>query len=339
MLAMTAVQPPGPSAAVGFRSLQRRLAALRPGGQPPSGHETPIERLSPVGEPPRLIRASSLEGGPIRTQRVFGEPAVGFDAFLDGTQTSQILDFAGGVAVIYGTVAAVIRVRRNRRLVTWGTPSVARALYAPRRDLPTGYWDSLGRLGLPLVDTSDDGPSDDAPGGHHPFILRDAAVHRVQKDREDLERRLAERWCALEKGMLFIDGGISGSERIAVSSCTVGVVKSHRTLYAEGEELQRIFALRRGERSSVFRITSPKRTPVASWYLRLREAAGHDPLWGLVRVEIAHPKAGDAPIAERAEEISRWVLGEASPLALPDARWDKMVYGVRDCEEFLRAIV
>ncbi len=39
--------------------------------------------------------------------------------------------------------------------------------------------------------------------------------------------------------MLFIDGGISGSERIAVSSCTVGVVKSHRTLYAEGDELQR----------------------------------------------------------------------------------------------------
>jgi len=36
--------------------------------------------------------------------------------------------------------------------------------------------------------------------------------------------------------------------------------------------------------------------------------------------------------------VSRWILGEAAPLALPDARWDKMVYGVRDCEEFLRAI-
>jgi hypothetical protein len=27
------------------------------------------------------------------------------------------------------------------------------------------------------------------------------------------------------------------------------------------------------------------------------------------------------------------------PLALPDSRWDKMVYGVRDCEEFLRAVM
>jgi hypothetical protein len=139
--------------------------------------------------------------------------------------------------------------------------------------------------------------------------------------------------------MLFIDGGISGSERVAVSACTVGVVKSHRTLYADGDELQHVFELRRGERSSVFRITSPKRIPVASWYLRLRHPAGHDPLWGLVRVEIAQPSAGDHPVGERADEISRWVLAETAPLSLPDGRWDKMVYGVRDCEEFLRAIV
>ena len=71
----------------------------------------------------------------------------------------------------------------------------------------------------------------------------------------------------------------------------------------------------------------------------MRNRAGHDPLWGLVRIEIAHPKAGDRAVTERADQISRWVLAEVSPLALPDARWDKMVYGVRDCEEFLRAIV
>jgi hypothetical protein len=89
----------------------------------------------------------------------------------------------------------------------------------------------------------------------------------------------------------------------------------------------------------VFRITSRKRTTVASWYLRLRDPAGHDPMWGLVRVEVAHPAPDAADrIGERADEVSRWILAEVAPLALPDARWDKMVYGVRDCEEFLRAI-
>jgi hypothetical protein len=335
MLAMTAVQPPERDSAVGFRSLQRRLAALLPGGRQPCGQDAPLERLAVSGEVPRLIRVATLEGGPIRVHRVFGEPEVGFDAFLNGTQTSRVLDFVGGIAVVYGTVAAVIRVRRNRRLATWGQPAVSRALYVPRRNVPADYCAALEGLGLPLVDTSDGTTGEP----QHPFALRDAAVHRVQKDREQGEQRLAERWCSLEKGMLFIDGGISGSERVAVSACTVGVVKSHRTLYAEGEELQRIFELRRGERSSVLRITSPKRIPVASWYLRLRDPAGHDPLWGLVRLEIAQPAPVSHSVSERAEEVSRWVLAETTPLTLPDARWDKMVYGVRDCEEFLRAIV
>jgi hypothetical protein len=335
MLAMTAVQPPERDSAVGFRSLQRRLAALLPSGRPPSGDEARLERLATAADVPRLIRVSTLEGGPIRSHRVVGEPEIGFEAFLDGMQASRMLDFAAGVPVVYGTVAAAIRVRRNRRLVTWGQPSVDRAIYAPRREIPSGYWTTLQGLGLPVVDTSDGTSSDP----QHPFALRDAAVHRVQKDRERVEQRLAERWCSLERGMLFIDGGISGSERVAVSACTVGVVKNHRTLYAEGEELRRILELKRGERSSVFRITSPKRIPVASWYLRLRDAASHDPLFGLVRVEIAQVQSGDTPIGERAAEISRWVLAETTPLTLPDPRWDKMVYGVHDCEEFLRAIV
>jgi hypothetical protein len=89
----------------------------------------------------------------------------------------------------------------------------------------------------------------------------------------------------------------------------------------------------------VFRVTSPKRIPVASWYLRLRDSAGHDPMWGLVRVEIAHPaRIDEHDVGARADLVSRWILAEASPLAMPDARWDKMVYGIRDCEEFLRAV-
>jgi hypothetical protein len=71
-----------------------------------------------------------------------------------------------------------------------------------------------------------------------------------------------------------------------------------------------------------------------SWYLRLRDPEGHDALWGLVRIEMSN---FENP-TERADEISRWILAETSPLALPDGRWDKMSYGIRDVEEFLRAI-
>jgi hypothetical protein len=219
---------------------------------------------------------------------------------------------------------------------TWSRSVIETRIYAPRVMLPSVTWNTLQTEypGL-LVDTTDG----DVEVSSHPYALRDAAVNRVQAHRDELEQRLAERWCAEESDALFIDGGISGSGKVAISPQIVGVVKSHRILYAEGEGMATVLSLKTHERSSVFRVTSSKRTTVASWYLRLRDATGHDPMWGLVRAEMALPDShGMDGLGARADEVSRWILAEASPLALPDARWDKMVYGVRDCEEFLRAV-
>jgi hypothetical protein len=272
----------------------------------------------------------------MRAHRVFEPPVAQFAAFLDGTQASRTLySCDDGTPIVHGTAAAVIRERRNMRLYT-RRHIVAHRIYANRRRVPAWLWTRLAESGMELRDTAED----DGGDGPHPFAARDAAIHRLQRDREHAEHTLAEDWCRREDRPLLIDGGISGVEPVARSSCAVGMIKSHRTLYAEGDALVTIFALRRGERSSVFRVASDWRTPVASWYLRLRDRAGTDPMWGLVRVEVAHPdRAGEHTIGARADEVSRWILAEATPVSLPDARWDKMVYGVRDCEEFLRAVI
>jgi hypothetical protein len=322
--------------ALNVRTVQRQLAALLPEARPAGEGEGTLEIASSSTDAPRLISATVLEGGALRARRIFDGPTPGFRGFLDGTQRSWPVSYLAGTPIVLGRVAAVIRERRNRRMHTWAAPLVEARVYAARALVPAASWARLVAIyGDQLADTTDGG----ADVGSHPFAVRDAAVHQVQSHREALERRLAEQWCVRESDRLFIDGGISGSEAVAVSSCTVGVVKSHRTLYADGAALGVVLGLGHRERSSVFRITSPRRTTVASWYLRLREPAGHDPMWGLVRVEIAHPEPQEMhSIAERADEVSRWILAEATPLALPDARWDKMVYGIRDCEEFLRAI-
>jgi hypothetical protein len=241
-------------------------------------------------------------------------------------------------------VAAVIRVRRNRRLVTWPRgPRVERRLYAPCAYLPPSVCielEALDASGVPVMDTTVPDEKGERPSAH-PFALLERAVHFVQADRERVEQELGEDWCRTEHEPLFIDGGVSASETIATSTCTVGVVKSHRTLYVDGPDLRTVLALKRGQRSSVFRVTSRRRTAVASWYLRLRDPAGHDPMWGLVRVEASErASATERPedLTLRANEISRWVIAEATPLSLPDARWDKMAYGIRDCEEYLKAI-
>ena len=338
---MTVAEPEATAAPdATLRALQRQLAALVPGDglMGAGGEGPPLETLSSAVELPRLISAVIIEGGSLRAIPVPSGPTFAFAAFLDGTQESRVLRYMNSIPVIHGTVAAVVRERKNRRLATW-RHQVSSRVYAPRALLSRDHNEALSALRVHVVDTTA-GADFDTKTGEHPFAIRDAAIHKVQEDRERAEHVLAERWCKVVGEPLFIDGGISANERVATHACVVGVVKSHRTLYAEGEGLQCVLRLRAGERTTAFRITSTKRTTVASWYLRLRDPAGHDPMWGLVRVEIAEPPlATPVQIRERADEVSRSILAEVVPLALPDGRWDKMVYGIRDCEEFLRAVM
>jgi hypothetical protein len=268
------------------------------------------------------------------------ETTSGFGAFLDGAQKVQVVAHQLGMPVVLGTVSAAVRVRLNRRLTTWGhqPPRVERKIYLPLRYLPalselraTGSGVASGDW--QIVDTSTADRNGEYPIAH-PAVLLERAVRAVDQERDQLEDRLAEAWCARGEAPLYIDGGISRSASVASSSCAIGVIKSHRALYAEGDALGVVFGLKKGERSSVFRVSPRSRSSVLSWYLRVRPADGHDALWGLVRVEMSECDRA----SERADEISRWVMAEMTPLSLPDGRWDKMAYGVRDCEEFLRAI-
>lgn len=327
-----------------FHAVQRRLAALLPDAPVLAGGRTLELGSTFPQDKPRLDPPELIEGDSMRAHGVRGEPAtVGrFRAFLDGTQTSRVAQYIAGIPVVHGTVAAVIRARADRRMRTWRQPLISRSLYAPMSLLPASVRAALDETGAPVVDTTANRELDSI----HPFAIQEAALQAVQRARSALERALAEAWVEAgggeeggEGGELFVDGGISESERVARDPAVVGVVKSHQQLYVHGDDLTTILHLKAGERSSVTRVRPRTRTAVASWYLRLRDSGGRDPLWGLVRIEVAEPRdASPDAIRRRANDVSRWVLTEALPLALPDGRWDKMVYGVHDCEEFLRAI-
>jgi hypothetical protein len=268
-----------------------------------------------------------------------GDSTVGFAAFLDGIQVSRILAHDEGVPIVHGIVGAAVRERVDRRLGTWRSEFEER-VYAPNGFLSERSNDALASAGLLVADTTPrkDGVPDE--GGRHPLSLADVAVNAVQAHREALELSLAEAWLMERDKPLYVDGAISGSSRVAASKNAVGVIKTHRTLYGDTSAVRLILALAAGERSSVFSVAAANgwRATVASWYLRLRESS--DPLWGLVRVEISMPVLIDAQaIGERADQISRWILAEAAPVALPDSRWDTTAYGIRDCQQFLRSSI
>jgi len=321
-----------------FRDAQRLFrhdaAALRDLG--PS-----LETTVTPPEPPRVIQSDVIESTTVRAHRIVDPPSIGFDAFLDGAQESKVIHYADGVPIVFGRVAAVVRQRVLRRMVTWKRPLRRARLYIPRDLVPPTLWMRVAGAGFDVVDTSDR----ESGGGWtaedpHPFALAQRALDAVQRDRGAAERQLAEEWCATQQQTLFIDGSIATSDRVAAAPNAIGVVKSHRTLYVAGPAMRVVQSLPVNHRSSVIRVEAYHRTSVASWYLRIRDSVGQDPMWGLLRVETALPDIGDSPkaIADHANLISRWILAELMPLSLPDSRWDKMVYGIRDCEEFLRSL-
>ena len=311
-----------------FHDAVRLLAHRVPGAVAVSSTAPTLERLEGV-ETPRVIDAQVVENATL-PRLIPGAPVAAFRAFLDGVQESRVAKVARGVPIVWGSIAALVRRRSDRRLFTWERPVVATRLYAPLALLDPDTRAAVAETAP--VDTSRSG--DDALLSRHPVYVIEQALLAVSGDRERAERELAERWCQTVAEPLLVDGSISGSDIVARHPCAIGVVKSHRQLYASAALLDIMLALGAGERSPVVRIAPRHRAPVYSWYLRLRDGVAHDALWGLVRVEVAECEDAVA----RADEVSRWLLAERVPLALPDARWDRMAYPVRECEEVLRAV-
>lgn len=294
-----------------------------------------LEAQREVEAPPRVEVATPVEGETMLVRQVPGNPVVGISAFLDGVQRSHVRAHLHDVPVVHGAVAAAVRQRTERRLSVWATPIRLHALYLPRPLADAAVFEALAARCTVIDTLADHDPTQQLP--RHPGDLTARALTAVQRERERAERALAAQWVRERRETLLIDGGIAGSEEVARSPAVVGVVKSHRTLYVAGDAMPAVLGLREGERSTAVALGSPRRTPVATWYLRLREPGPRGPFFGLVRVEVALD--GDVAIAERADLVSRWLLAERTPVALPDARWDVMVYGIRECEQYLTSIL
>jgi hypothetical protein len=310
--------------AASVRTLLRALARVAPAAEP-SG--PPLEARSDRAAPPRVSPMPLVEALP--APRAVPTTGAAFGGFLDGVQSSHVGAWLpGGVPVVVARVAAVVLARDGRQLHTWGGVRVRHVCVAPRARLDEATWDTLAAA-VPVVDS---GAAADA---WHPEELLARAVHAVEAARAAEERALAERWAEDGVAPLCVDGSIAALGVAAHAPRLVGVVKSHRTLLVAPADLPALLALPEGHRTAVMALSgSHHRSAVWTWYLRCRAPRAQDPLFGLVRLEVADQ--GD-PTA-RADAASAWVLAERTPLALPDARWDVMPYGIARCEALLRAV-
>ncbi len=309
--------------------LASRIPSMRRATSTGASLEVALGRV----ERPDMARSHCIEGPRITRHDVGAPDGPVCTAFLDGVQESRDVAWIGTIPIVLGRVAAVIRERCDGRLSTWGGDAVRRnAFYAVWGELPRMHRALFEEHGYDVREVGSDGP----PDAVHPLRLMQDATNAVKQDREALERGLAEAFIRNDGGTLYLDGPLPSSPDVIACDRVLGVVKSHQTLYATGPELAAVLALQPGERSSVFSVESRHRSTVASWYLRVRPHEGRSPFWGLVRLEMsAHLFDSHGP--RTADERSQWVLAEGSPVALPDGRWDTMAYGIRSCEEYLRA--
>ena len=279
--------------------------------------------------------ADVVEGSVLRAIPVASATDSGFSNFLDGIQRAEVKLYHNTVPIVYAYGAATIRRRVDRQMRTLRTDGAdwlieREALFYPSKYVTASDLAPTGASTQQMVDTT---PAGSEPLPLFPPLLYARAGQHVNRWREGLERELAARWCQhAADEYLLVDGSITLSPDVAACKHAVGLIKSHRTRFFDGAESRTILDLKVGERTSVFEPRTRNLTPVRSFYLRLRPHDQRDIFWGLVRVEMARSHA-----FAFADVVSGWLLAETAPISLPDARWDRLIYPIRDCEQFLRA--
>jgi hypothetical protein len=256
-----------------------------------------------------------------------------FTSFLDGIQRSEVKFYHGAIPIVYAYAAAATRARIDRRMQMHkaGLLREREACFFPFRLLDPVLLRESGLEQHELVDTS---PPPAEPLPLFPPVLYRRAVGAINTWREWLEAEVARDWCRLEDpGWLLVDGTLTVTPELSTHPRAVGLIKSHRTRFFDGEDARVLLQLKAGQRTSVFEPLTRRWTPVHSWYLRLRDPSGHDLMWGLVRVEIA--ASADSP--RMADQISGWLLGETTPLTLPSPHWDRLLYPLHECRQYLQA--
>lgn len=339
---------PVPKETLSYRNLLRRMQPVLGPAVWTGGPGSALLEAGATADPPAIAMAWPIE--PVVHPVLVEQGDTQIDAFLDGIQRTRIVTHVDGVPIVHGYAAAVVRVRHERRMQTWRDVRRSHALYVPRVAVGERLWTALDAEGVPLMDTSL------ADAIAHPLAYRRQALDRVAAERERLEQALVVDWSHAQDGWLWVDGGVSGIPAVATTDLDAarifGVVKSHATLYGDTAMVAATLRLRESHRTPVFVIRHRLRAAVVSWYVRLRRSDSGDPLHGLLRVELLVPtsianrlddeRSTDTAFVESvtrvANRISGWILAERLPLSLPDARWDRLTYGVHDCEQFLAAL-
>jgi hypothetical protein len=272
-----------------------------------------------------------------------------FSFFQDGKQRTvqigfiptQIADINIMIPIHFFVVAAVILRREERELKVWQQPEIRSGIIVERSLVPNrSILSEFENQGLAVVGTD---------LGNDYYELRKRALYKAKDLRLEVENKLISEWRMSPEAkdhFLIIDGTLMNFRNEENVERCVGVSKSFGSRYFEVSDHNRIMRMREFERSWTFRFHSPEdeedNTSLGareriSWYLRLRNRPNADPEFGLIRVEISKRHSDQSTVY--ADRISKSLLSERLPTCYPTPRWDKHLYPIRACENYLSSIM
>lgn len=262
-----------------------------------------------------------------------------FAYFLDGIERKKLLFNYNFTPVIYGYVSAVIMKRTDKKMHTIDFEDSSEKLYLPYKqddDSPSNYFNIKDFENFNLVKNIYNTGKKDVKTGKYPLYPKEfekKAHSDIQETRGRIERGLAKKWQEnnFNDGWLFVDGRLENkNNELKTSSNIVGVIKSHHAYYFDLPEQNMIYNLKKGERTLVFQ---PENENIFSWYLRLHESKTGGLDFGIIRIEIP----ANESLLNKVDEISGWILLERNPVAFPASRWDRMIYPIKYCEDYLKS--
>ncbi|WP_152541262.1 hypothetical protein [Kallotenue papyrolyticum] len=244
------------------------------------------------------------------------------------------------IPVHFFAIGAVILHRDSRReLKLWRQPELRMGIIVERSLVPNqSLVEQFEQAGLEVIDTN-------TTGGDY-SELRMRALRKAKDIRLESEMRLITQWRQSNEAanhFLIVDGTLMNFRNEDNVERCIGVSKSFGSRYFDSSDHNRILQMNEFERSWTFRFHDEDEDvrlgarERVSWYLRLRKRANADPEFGLIRVEISQRHMERA--SEYADRFSKSLLSERLPTAYPTPRWDKHLYPIQACEDYLSSIL
>lgn len=255
--------------------------------------------------------------------------------FLDGVQRTLPIGWCGMNALALVVVVAGVIERRPQDGVFRAVPGMTRIassiiLAAATNDAHTdNLYDAFTRTGLD-VQTADAAPTSTPHDGD--FIALQSRIRLVvSKVREMCEYTVFQAWDERtdgSEGWLIMDGSLTRAD----IGNAVGLIKRHSRFDLTNPEMTDLLRMPGGHRSSAFqRAVSGGLRPI-TWYVRLHEATGADPLFGLARVEAPSQMTNTSDY----DALSHLIFSERTPRATNDDRWPTLLYPIHIAERILK---